>query len=49
MNSSWQDKNIEVHSTHNKGESVVAKGTIRTLKNNIYKYVTSVSKKMFML
>ena len=42
---SWlQDNNIEMCSTHNEAKSVVAKRFIRTLKNNIYKYLTSVSK-----
>ena len=30
--------------THNEGKSVVAEGFIRTLKNKIYKYMTSISK-----
>ena len=33
-----------MYSTHNKGKSVVAERFIRTLKNKIYKYMTSVSK-----
>ena len=45
---SWlQDNNIEMCSTHNEAKSVVAKRFIRTLKNNIYKYLTSVSKIMY--
>ena len=36
---------IEMYSTHNEGKSVVAERFIRTLKNKIYKYMTSVSKK----
>ena len=32
------------HSTYNEGKSVVAKGFIKTLKNKIYKYMTSISK-----
>ena len=36
-----------MYSTHNKGESVVAEGWIRTLKNKIYKYMTSVSKNVY--
>ena len=35
---------IEMYSIHNKGKSVVAERFIRTLKNKIYKYMTSVSK-----
>ena len=32
---------IEIHSLHNEGKSVVAELFIRTLKNKIYKYMTS--------
>ena len=39
---SWLEKNsIEMYLTHNKGKSVVAKRVIKTLKNKIYKYITS--------
>ena len=42
---SWLEKNdIEMYSTHNEGKSVVAERFIRTLKNKIYKYMTSISK-----
>ena len=45
---SWQEKNdIEMYSTHNEGKSVVAERFIRTLKNKIYKYMTSVSKNVY--
>ena len=41
---SWlEENNIEMYSTHNEGESVVAEQFIRTLKNKIYKYMTSIS------
>ena len=41
---SWlKDNDIEMHSTHNERKSV-AERFIRTSKNNIYKYLTSVSK-----
>ena len=33
-----------MYSTYNEGKSVVAKKFIRTLKNKIYKHMTSVSK-----
>ena len=33
-----------MHSIHNQGTSVVAEIFIRTLKNNIYKYMTEISK-----
>ena len=36
-----------MYSTHNKGKSVVAEIFIRTLKNKIYKYMTSVSKNVY--
>ena len=42
---SWLEKSdIEMHSTHNEGKSVVAERFIRTLKIKIYKYTTSISK-----
>ena len=45
---SWLEKNdIELFSTHMDGKSVVAGRFIRTLKNKIYKYMTSVSEKVF--
>ena len=45
---SWQEKNdIEMYSTHNEGKSVVAERFIRTLKDKIYKYMTSVSKNVY--
>ena len=41
----WFEKNgIKMYSTHNKGKPVISEWFITTLKNNIYKYVTSVSK-----
>ena len=42
-----KDNNIKIYSTHNEGESVVAKRFIRTLKNKIYKHMTAVSKNMY--
>ena len=45
---SWlQDNNIDIYSTHNKVKSVVAERFITTLKNKIYKYVTSISKNVY--
>ena len=38
---------IEMYSKHNEGKSVVAERFIRTLKNKIYKYMTSVSKNVY--
>ena len=44
----WQEKNdIEMYSTHNEGKSVVAERFIRTLDNKIYKYMTSISKNVY--
>ena len=47
MKSFLQNDDIEMYSTHNKGKSVVAERFIRTLKNKIYKYMTSVSKNVY--
>ena len=45
---SWLEKNvIEMYSAHNEGKSVVAERFIRTVKNKIYKYMTSVAKNVF--
>ena len=45
---SWLEKDeIEMYSTHNEGKSVVAETFIRTIKNKIYKYMTSVSKNVY--
>ena len=46
---SWLEKNdIEIYPNDNEQKYVVAERFIRTLKNRIYKYMTSVSK-MFIL
>ena len=37
-----------MYSTHNEGKSVVAKRFIRMLKNEIYKYMTSISKNVYL-
>ena len=39
-----QDNDIVTHLTQNEGKSVIAERFIRTLKNKIYKYMTSISK-----
>ena len=45
---SWSEENaIEMYLTHNDGKFVITKGFIRTLKNKIYKYMTSVSKNVY--
>ena len=36
-----------MYSTHSEGKSVVAERFIRNLKNKIYKYMTSVSKNIY--
>ena len=36
-----------MYSAHNEGKSVVAERFIRTLKNKIYKYMTSISKNVY--
>ena len=41
----WLEKNdIEIYSTNNEEKSVITERFIRTLKNKIYKYMTSLSK-----
>ena len=42
-----KDNDIETYSVHNEGKSVVAERFIRTLKTKIYKYMTSVSKNVY--
>ena len=42
-----QDNDIVIYSTHNEGKSVVAERFIRTIKNKIYKYMTSISKNVY--
>ena len=42
-----RDNNIEMYSIHNEGKSVIAERFIRTLKNKIYKYMTSISKNVY--
>ena len=45
---SWLEKNdLEMYSAHNEGKSVIAERFIRTLKNKIYKYMTSISKNVY--
>ena len=44
----WLKNNgIEMYSTNNEGKSVVAERFIRTLKTKIYKYMTSISKNVY--
>ena len=47
MKSFLQNNNIEIYLAHNEGKSVVAERFFRTLKNKIYKYMTSMSKSVY--
>ena len=38
-----------MYSTHNEGKSVIAERFTRTLKSTIFKYMTSVSKNLFIV
>ena len=42
-----KDNDIKMYSTNNEGKSVIAERFIRTLKNKIYKYMTSISKNLY--
>ena len=42
-----RDNDIVMYSTHNEGKSLVAERFIRTLKSKIYKYMTSISKNVY--
>ena len=45
---SWLEKNdIKFYSTHSEGKTVIADRFIRTLKNKIYKHITSISKNVY--
>ena len=44
-----KDNSIGMYSTHNEGKSVVAERFIRTIKNKIYKYMTSISKNVYIV
>ena len=44
---SWLKNGIEMYSTHNEGKSVAAERFIRTSQNKTYKYMTSVSKNIY--
>ena len=47
MKSLLEKNDIEMYSTHSKGKSVVAERFLRTIKNKIYKYMTSISKNVY--
>ena len=40
----FQDNDMERYSTHNGGKFIVAEKFIKTLKNKIYKHMTSIQK-----
>ena len=42
-----KDNDIEMYSTHNEGKSVVAERFVKTLKNKIYKHMTTVGKSVY--
>ena len=42
-----KDNDIEMYSTHNEGKSVITERFIRTLKSKIYKYMTRISKNVY--
>ena len=42
-----KDNDIEMYSTNNEAKSVIDERFIRTLKNKIYKYMTSISKNVY--
>ena len=42
-----RDNDIVMYSTHNEGKSIVAERFIKTLKSKIYKYMTSISKNVY--
>ena len=44
----WLNENgIEMYSTYNEGKSIVSERFIRTLKNKLYKHMTSVGKEVY--
>ena len=47
MKSFLQNNDREMYSMNNEGKSVIAERFIRTLKNEIYKYMVSVSKNVY--
>ena len=42
-----KDNDISMYSTYNEGKSVVAERFIRTLKNKIYRHMTTISKNVY--
>ena len=42
-----KDNDIEIYSIHSEGKSIVTERFIRTLKTKIYRYMTSISKNVY--
>ena len=49
MKSFLQNNNIDIYLKHNKRKPVVAERFIRNLKNEIYKYMASISKYVYII
>ena len=47
MKSFFQNNNIDMNSTHNEGKFSATKKFIRTLKNKLHKYMTLISKNVY--
>ena len=47
MGRKWQNNDTEMHSVHNKGRSFISERFSRTLKNKIYKYMTSIPNNVY--
>ena len=47
MKSFLQNNDTEMYSMHNEGKSVIAERFTKTLKNKIYKYMTSIPKNLY--
>ena len=47
MKSSLEKNDTEMYSTHNEGKSLLVERFIRTFKSRVYKYMTSVSKNVY--
>ena len=47
MKSLFKKNSIEMYSSHNEGKTVITERLIRTLGNKIYKYMTSISKNVY--
>ena len=47
MQSFLKNNAVEMYSTHNGGKSLITERYIRTLKNKIYKYMTSISNNVY--